>query len=70
MEYGLLGVDGLHVQRLVMEESVEDIATVRKQDQNIPKETVTERVGKPKIATRRTVLSLVYEYIELNITYF
>ena len=62
MEYGLLGVDGLHVQRLVMEESVGDIATVRKQDQNIPKETVAERVGKPKIATRRTVLSLVYKY--------
>ena len=62
MEYGLLGVDGLHVQRLVMEESVEDIATVRKQDQNIAKETVMERVGKPKIATRRTVLSLVYKY--------
>ena len=62
MEYGLLGVDGLHAQRLVMEESVEDIATVRKQDQNIPKETVKERVGKSKIATRSTVLSLVYKY--------
>ena len=62
MEYGLLGVDGLHVQRLVMEESVGDIATVRKQDQNIPKEIVTERVGKPKIATIRIVLSLVYKY--------
>ena len=74
MEYGLLGVDGLHVQKLVKEESAEDIATVRKQDQNIPKETVTERVGKPKIATRRTVLSLVYKYsmyrIELQIAYF
>ena len=62
MEYGLLGVDGLHVQRLVMEESVEDIANVRKQDQNIPKETVMERVGKLRIATRRAVHSLVYEY--------
>ena len=59
MEYGLLGVDGLHVQRLVTEEGVEDIANVRKQDQNIPKETATERVGKPKTATRRAVLSLV-----------
>ena len=62
MEYGLLGVDGLHVQKLVKEESAEDIATVRKQDQNIPKETATERVGKPKIAARRIVLSLVYKY--------
>ena len=62
MEYGLLGVDGLDVPRLVMEESVEDIANVRKQDQNIPKETVTERVGKPKIVTIRAVLSLVYKY--------
>ena len=62
MEHGLLGVDGPHVQRLVMEESAEDIVTVRRQDQNIPKETVTERVGKSKIATRSTVLSLVYKY--------
>ena len=37
MEYGLLGVDGLRVQRLVVEEGVEDIANVRKPDQNIPK---------------------------------
>ena len=62
MENGLLGVDGLDVQRLVMEERVEDIANVRNQDQNIPKETVTERNGKQKIATRRAVLSLVHKH--------